>query len=653
MAKNYWGFDIKNIDKTVRPQDDFYRYANGNWLKKAKIPANESRWGAFTILRYKTDHQLRVLIKKILKIKAPKGSSAQLVRDLYKAASNMALRNKLGIGPVAPLRLFVHDIQSKTQIEDTLACLQKLGISGFFGSLVDQDSKNSERYILHLWQGGLGMPDRDYYLLDKPEQKRVREAYREHIRRLLKLFNFTKDDITATEAAVMKIETVLAKASMRKEDIRDPEKVYHKYSVAQLKKLAPAFDWARYLTKKHARGIQEVIVGQPHFFKALNTLVDNTSLEELKRYMEWHALNDSAGMLSMPFVREQFNFYTTVLTGQKKMRPLWRRALGAVSAAGEALGKLYVQEYFPPSSKKAIDELVSDLFTVYEERIKKLDWMGSPTKRKAIKKLRRMSRKIGYPKKWEKYKGLFIDPEDHFGNMLRAEEWWHIKNTRKLKRGIDRNEWFMTPQTVNAYFAPNLNDIVFPAAILQWPFFDPKADAAVNYAGIGSVIGHEMTHGFDDQGAKFDGKGNMVQWWSPSDKRKFEKKSRVAVQQYNKYQVADGVMVNGRLTLGENIADFGGLAIAWDAYQKHLHKTERKTIQGLSPEKRFFFGFAQMELELTRPEHKKMAALTDPHSPAETRINGPLSNFEPFYKLFGVKKGDKLYRDKKICSTIW
>lgn len=300
-----------------------------------------------------------------------------------------------------------------------------------------------------------------------------------------------------------------------------------------------------------------------------------------------------------------------------------------------------------------MDELVSDLFKVYEERIQKLDWMTSSTKHKAIAKLRMMKRKIGYPKKWEMYKGLMVDPGDHFGNVLRAEEWHHRKHMKKIRGRVDREEWHMTPQTVNAYFSPNLNEIVFPAAILQWPFFDPKADAAMNYASAGWIIGHEMTHGFDDQGAKFDGKGNMVEWWSETDKDQFKKKAKVVVEQYKQYEAADGVMVNGQLTVGENMADLGGLAIAWDAYQRHLHKEGRAEIDGLSPEQRFFLSFAQQEQELARPEYVKMSALTDPHSPGEHRINGPLANFEPFYKIFGVKKGDKLYRDPKKRSTIW
>jgi putative endopeptidase len=648
----YWGFDIKSIDRSVRPQDDFYRYANGAWLKKTKIPPAESRWGSFTILRYKTEHQLRTLIKEVLKKKAAAGSPAQLVRDTYAAAVDMKTRNVRGVAPLAPLRMLVRDIQSKKDLQKVIARLHVAGTGGAWGAMVDQDSKNSSRYLLHLWQGGLGMPDRDYYLLDAPEQQRVRAAYVAHMGRLLRLAGFSSQESKNIEAAVMRIETALARASMRKEDTRDPHKVYHKLTVAKLKRLAPSVDWAAYFTATHAPRVQELIVGQPEFFRSVSKILNEVSLEDWKAYLEWHVLDDYAGTLSGPFIREQFRWSQT-LTGQKKMRPLWRRALGAVGVVGEALGQLYVERYFPPKNKKLMDELVSDLFDVYEKRIKALDWMSPSTKKKAVKKLREMGRKIGYPKKWEKYRGLLIDPKDHFGNMLRSEEWHHRKQMRKLGGPIDRQEWHMTPQTVNAYCSYNLNEIVFPAAILQWPFFAPHADAALNYAGIGTVIGHEMTHGFDDGGAKFDGKGNMRNWWTKKDLERFERKGKLLVQQYSTYKVEGGVSVNGQLTLGENIADLGGLCIGWDAYQAYLHRHGRKTIDGLSPEQRFFLAYAQMERELSRPEFSKTAALTDPHAPAFTRINGPLANFDPFYKSFSLSKKNKLYRAPKLRAAIW
>jgi putative endopeptidase len=648
-----WGFDQKNIDKHVRPQDDFYQYANGTWLRKTKIPPSESRWGSFIVLRYETDTQLKAIIADLLKNKKAKvGSPEQLVRDVYLSAVDMKARNHLGIGPLAPLRLLVRDVKTKKDLLAVIARLHVLGVSAGWGAFVSQDSKESSRYLLHLWQGGLGMPERDYYLLDKPEQKRVRHAYEAHIIEILKLAGFKTTEVKGMQEVIMKIETALAKASMKKEDMRDAEKTYHKLSLTQLQKLSPGIDWSAYFTRTHAPGVKTLMVGQPAFFQALSRLLNTISLEEWKIYLEWQLINDASSLLSSRFVRENFN-YSAVLTGQKKMRPLWRRALSATGVVGESLGSLYVKRYFPESSKRRMNELVSDLFAVYEERMQALDWMSAATKRKAVSKLRAMSRKIGYPTKLETYKGLIIDPNDYFGNILRAEEWHHRDEMHKLGKPVDRNEWHMTPQTVNAYCNFSLNEIVFPAAILQWPFFSPTADQAVNYAGIGSVIGHEMTHGFDDQGSKFDGSGNMKGWWTKKDRELFNKKARILIHQYDAFTVSDEVHVNGKLTLGENIADQGGLAIAWDAYQKHLARVGRKTIGGFSPEQRFFFGFAQVERELSRPEFTKTQVLTDPHSPAEYRINGPLSNFEPFHRIFNIKEGDGLYRAKKDRAQIW
>ncbi len=650
-----WGFDTKAIDKSVKPQDDFYHYANGAWLKKTKIPANESRWGAFVTLRYETEHQLKSIMTELLKKKKYEiGSPEQLVSDYYRAASDMKTRNKLGAKSIEALRHKIRAIETKEQLLETLAYLHVLGFSGLFGAFVDQDSKNSTQYILHLWQSGLGMPERDYYLLDQPEQTRVREAYKVHIEKLMRLAGETDQEAKRFKDVVMDVETRLAKAMMKKEDMRDAEKTYHKFSVAELDDLSSAIGWTKYFAQTGVSKAKHVIVGQPDFFTFISTLVHDTPLRDLKTYLEWHLINDSASLLSQKFVQENFDFYATTLTGTKQMKPIWRRALAATNGGtGFALGKIYVKKYFPASSKRAMDKLVDDLFEAYEARIKKLDWMSPVTKKKAIVKLKSMNRKIGYPTKWKSYKGLKIDANDYFGNVNRSNVFEHYRNMDKLGKPIDRTEWHMWPQTVNAYFAATLNDIVFPAAILQWPFFDPKADDAVNYAGIGSVIGHEITHGFDDQGSKFDHKGNMRMWWTKQDVAKFTKKTKPFISQASKVIAAGEVYINGQLTQGENIADSGGLIIAFDAYQNHLKKTERKDIDGLTPEQRFFLGFAQMEREMTRPEVAKMHALTDPHAAGHWRINGPLSNFEPFYEAFGVKKGHKLYRDPKSRAQIW
>ena len=651
----YWGFDTTSIDRTVAPQDDFYQYANGAWLKTNSIPPDESRWGSFTMLRHKTEEQLHALVTKIEKTKnVPEGSSKRLVRDMYVSASDMSRRNALGTTPVSVLRDMVRGAVSVEDLIATVAHLHTLGISGFWSGGIDQDSKDSSVYRFHLWQGGLGLPDCEYYLLDKPEQKRVRLAYQKHIRTLASIFDLSKKEVLHMVKVVMHIETLLAEASMRKEDTRDVEKVYHKFTTKKLQNISPNIPWKVYFKGIGAQEVRTLIVGQPTFFGKISALLGSVPLADWKVYLEWQVLLSTASSLSDSCVEANFNFFGKVLAGSTQMKPLWRRALGATSGVvGEALGSLYVEAYFPEKAKKAMDQLVSDLFVVYADRIKKLSWMTSATKSRALDKLKAMKRKIGYPTRVRGYKGLVISPDDFFGNIMRSNLFEHGREMKKLKRPIDRTEWHMRPHTVNAYFSFNMNEIVFPAAILQWPFFDFKADDAVNYAAIGSVIGHEMTHGFDDQGSKFDGAGNMKSWWTKKDREQFMQKASLLVAQYDQYEAASGVIVNGQLTLGENIADLGGLCIAFDAYQKRLAKTGRKTIDGFSPEERFFLGFAQMERELARPEHVKMAALTDPHAPAQTRINGPLANFKPFYDTYQVLPNHALYKKPESFVEVW
>jgi putative endopeptidase len=643
--KDYWGFDTKAIDTEVRPQDDFYHYANGSWLRSATIPPEESRWGSFVTLRVETEHKLRALVEAA---KNPQ------IRNLYASALDMKRRNSLGVKPIEPLRREIAGISTQAGLQKTLMRLHRTGLAGIWGEMIEQDFKDTTRYALFLWQGGLNMPDRDYYLLDKPEQVRVRTAYVEHIKKIAKLGGATAKEAGHIADVVMKIETRFARCSMSKEDMRDPHKIYHKYTLQKLQKLSPGVEWVPFLAGLGVRNLKTVLVGQPEFFAEAAKMLKEIPLEEWRIFLDYDLLNSSAGLLSEPFIKEAFSFYSQTLAGTKKMRPLWRRALSATTGTlGELVGKLYVAAYFPPEAKRTMDGLVSDLFDVYEARIQALAWMSPATKKKAIKKLRTMIRKIAYPARWKSYAGIKIVKGDYFGNMLRASEFEHKRELKKLGRPIDPHEWFMTPQTVNAYFNPSMNEIVFPAAILQWPFFDPKADAALNYASIGYAIGHEMTHGFDDEGSKFDHKGNLKNWWSKKDRERFMARAKLVVAQANVHEVEPGVHLNGQLTLGENIADLGGLVIAWDAYQTHLKKAGRRDIQGLSPEERFFLAYAQQERELARPEMKKLAALTDPHAEASFRTNNPLSNFAPFMETYGVKKGDRLYRDPSKRAEIW
>jgi len=655
MSEKLRGFDVKSIDKRIRPQDDFYHYANGGWLKKNKVPADESRWGSFIVLRVEAEKNLKKIVDGLLKHRSPKKSSPeQLVGDFYRSGMDMQTRNKRGAKPLNTLRARVRNMASTKDLLDTIAYFHRLGISVPWGPHVDQDYKNSARYALFLYQSGISLPDRDYYIKDAPEFVRVRKAFVDHLLRIFRLLGYNANEAISKAETVMKIETLLAKASMDKVDVRDAEKTYHKKSLVVLKKQVSTVDWKAYFAGAGIPKVPYVIAMQPDFLKTAGALLHKIPLAEWKVYLEWHLTDDASGFLSDDFVKANFKF-AQVLSGSKKMKPLWRRTLSVVNGClGEALGKIYVNKYFDPAKKHKMDSLVSDLFAVYEERIKNLDWMSPNTKRKAIVKLRKMTRKIGYPKKWRSYKKLVVKPDEYFENILRITELERQREMRKLTRkSIDRDEWFMYPQTVNAYFHPTMNEIVFPAAILQPPFFNFSADDAFNYGGIGAVIGHEITHGFDDQGAKFDGEGNLKLWWSAADKKKFEAKGKTLVKQYNDFTVAGGVHVNGKLTLGENIADLGGLVIGYEAYQRHLKKTGRKMVADMSSEQRYFLGFAQAERELNRPEGIKTRTLTDPHSPPECRINGPLAHFEPFYEAYSVTKKDKLYRTPKARAKIW
>jgi putative endopeptidase len=648
-----WGFDMKDIDPKVRPQDDFFHYASGTWLKRNPIPKNEARWGTFTMLRVLTEKQLQKLVQKVIAVrKAKPGSPEQLVRDFVRSGMNLELRRSQGIMPIQPLLNRIERMKTPEDVVHMIAALEKIGSGGIWSLGIDQDMKNSERYIVYLGQGGLGLPDRDYYLNPDKESKRVRNAYEAHLIKLLRLAG-RGNRATQDAAVVLEIETSLAKASMKKEDVRDVDKTYHKKSLAQLGALAPNVDWRRYF-KLLDIAPKDMVVMQPNFLIAANKLLTTYPIESWKTYLRTHVINDYSSYLTPELERQSFAFYGTVLTGTKQMKPLWRRILRVVNGSlGEILGALYVKNYFPPEAKQKVVAIVDDLFTAYEARINSLDWMTSGTKRKAIAKLRMMNKKLGYPDKWKSYAGLKVLPNDYAGNVMRAAAYEHRRYAKRLPKPVDRKEWFMMPQTVNAYCGFLMNDIVFPAAILQHPFFNVLNDDAVNYAAIGSVIGHEITHGFDDQGSKFDGKGNRRTWWTATDRSRYKKKSKLLVKQFNAYEVEPGVHVNGEFTLGENIADLGGLSIAFDAYKLQLARTGRTTIDGFTPEQRFFLGYAGTERERERPEYRKMMIMSDPHPPSVTRVNGPVSNLPEFYEAFNVKPGDKLYRAPKDRAKIW
>jgi putative endopeptidase len=646
--------ELKNIDKKIRPQDDFFHFATGGWIRRNPIPADRPRWGTFDYLRENSTKQLRDLILPLLNKKhVVKGSYEQLVVDLWRSGMDEKGREKRGLEPLLPI---LNTIEALTTKEDLLAYIAESHRKGYgllWGIYVGRDDKQSTRNMLYFAQSGLSLPDRDYYLSDDTESKRIRNEFVAYIKRLLALVGRAEDAEKTTEI-VLRIETALAKASMTRVERRDPHKQYNKRTLKSLTKEAPKINWARYFALTKVPVPKEFIISQPLFIKEASKLIDTVSLEDWKIYLRWSAIDDMASFLTKKMVAEKFSFYGTALYGIKKMQPLWKRIAGVVDGTvGDALGKLYVEEYFDTQAKRRIDTLVDNLFAAFKERLSELEWMSPATKKKAFVKLRGMKRKLGYPTKWEKYKGLHIEADDLVGNLERAHIYGFDRMIKKLKKKPDPAEWYMTPPTVNAYFDPNANEIAFPAGIMQPPFFDMQADDAVNYGGIGSVIGHEITHGFDDEGRKFDDRGNLKDWWTAQDKKKFEQRAQVLAEQFDHFVAVDDMHVNGKLTLGENIADLGGIIIAFKAFQKSQHGKKPQIIDGFTPEQRFFLGYALTEAGSARPEYIKKQVVTDPHSPSIFRVNGPLSNIEAFYEAFGVKKGDQLYRDPSARAKIW
>jgi len=649
------GIDTSYLDKKARLQDDFWQYATGGWNRRNPIPADRSIWGTFYVLRENSNIQMRDVIEPLLRNKKLKsGSDEQMVRDLWLSSMDEARREKLGLKPLKPLLEKVNAIKTKKDLEDFIAWGHRSGLGFLWGVHVGRDDKNSEKNALFFHQDGLSLPDRDYYLNDDAESKRVREEFKKYIPRLLHLVGYEEDEAKRTANVVMKVETELAKASMTRVERRDPHAQYNVRTLASLAREAPQVDWKAYFKTMKVEPPAKFIVSQPKFLKKAAEMIDSVSIEDWKTYLRFGVIDDMAPLLTKKLLMENFRFYSTILSGTKKMRPLWKRSVGVVDGTlGDILGKLYVEKYFSAKAKRSIDALVDNLFAAYKERLANLEWMGSATKKKAFVKLKAMKRKLGYPSKWQSYRGLHIDKADYVGNLFRAHEYEFDRMAKKLKKKPDPTEWYMTPPTVNAYFDPNANEIAFPAGIMQPPFFDETADDAINYGAIGTVIGHEITHGFDDEGRKFDHRGNLKDWWTKEDRKRFEKRAKVLSDQFDSFEAIDGMHINGKLTLGENIADLGGIIIAFEAFKKSQKGKKREIINGFTPEQRFFLGYAVTEAGNIRPELLKKVLVIDPHSPSKFRVNGPLSNIPAFYEAFGIKKGDKLWRSEKSRAQIW
>jgi putative endopeptidase len=651
------GVDVKSMDKKANPTDDFNQYANGKWMKNNPIPATEGRWTSFNILAERNYDILRTICEAAAADRnAQPGSARQKVGDFYRLAMDS---NKLEFDNYAPLGIDFATIKVIIDNQDAIvkvAGMHQKGIPAFFGFGVGQDVKNSDRYACYLSQGGLGLPDRDYYLKEDEKSKTIREEYVKHIIKMLSMTDYNATEASEAAAKIMALETSLAKASMTRVERRDPDKTYNKRTVAELKNDYPNINWSGYFEKTGiaTKNPEFFIVGQPDFFAELNRLMAVTDLKTVRHYLKWNVIRNASGCLSDKFSAESFHFYGTILTGTKEQKPRWKRSVNAANGAiGELVGQEYVKVVFSEESKRRVNEMVDNLRASFKNRIEKLDWMSAETKTKALEKLASFNRKLGYPDKWTDYTALEIKSDSYLENNYRASVFEFNDNLNKFGKPVDKSEWGMLPQTVNAYYSPLMNEIVFPAAIMQPPFFDPAADDAVNYGAIGAVIGHEFSHGFDDKGSKFDAKGNLSNWWTEDDKAKFTARTNVMVQQYNHYQVEDSLYVNKELTLGENIADFAGLTVAYDAYMLSIKDKEPAKIDGFTSQQRFFIGFAQVWRSNTRPEFLRQQVLTDPHSPAKFRVLGPLANMPQFYEAFNVKPGDNMYRPDSIRVKIW
>lgn len=647
--------DPANLDTTVKPGDNFFMYANGTWLKNNPIPGSETRWGSFNELQENNYKALHDLLDEAAGNKnAAAGSAEQKVGDMYRSGMDSTGIEKAGIAPLNELFARIDAISDVNGLVNEITTEHTQGLGQVYGFYVSPDDKNVTKQICQFYQGGIGLPDRDYYFNQDERTNKIREAYKKYQVDMLKLMG--EDEATATKDAadIYKLEESLAGASMTRVEMRDPYKLYNKYSVADLNKLTPGMDWNTAMQTMKITGQDSVIVGMPKFFGEVSKQLKATPLEVWKKYLKFHAVNDMAPYLSTSFDNLRFDFYGKTVRGQQEQKPRWKRVLNVVDGSvGELLGQMYVDKHFKPEAKKRMLELVNNLQTTYADRINRLDWMSDVTKQKAIAKLNTFMKKIGYPDKWRDYSKLTVVGNNYVANIMASSAFDYDYMINKLGKPVDKMEWQMTPPTVNAYYNPAFNEIVFPAGILQYPFFEQDADDAVNYGGIGAVIGHEMTHGFDDQGRQYDADGNLNDWWTKDDADKFMGKAKVVSDQFNGYTVLDSVHVNGDLTMGENLADLGGLAIAYEAFKKTEQGKSTEKIDGFTPDQRFFLSWAQVWRANTRDEEMFNRIKTDPHSPNLWRCNGPLSNMPQFYAAFNVQPGDKMYRPDSLRAKVW
>jgi putative endopeptidase len=643
------GLDFSHQDTSVRPQDDLYRHFNGGWLKTAQIPADRASDGAFIALRIQSEARVREIIEG-----ATGSDEATKIGNLYRSFMDSTAVNAKGGSPIAPELAEVDSISTLTDFISTLSKLEARGTSGIFGTFIYADMKDASTNILYLQQGGISLPDEAYYREDKYAE--IRSAFLSHIEAMFALAGVSNPADNA--AKVMALETSIASHHWDQVKDRDATLTYNKMNRTEVKALMPAFDWELYLTDGQIPSVvlDSVIVQQPSFFEGLGTILASFDLAAWKAWLKWHIISGAAPYLSDDFTNENFAFFGKVLSGTPELRERWKRAVSMIEGSlGEAVGKVYVQKYFPAEAKARMEKLVANLIEAYRISINELEWMSPETKVKAQEKLGKFRPKIGYPDKWRDYSALQTTPDDLYGNVGRVVKFQRDHELSKVGKPVDREEWFMAPQTVNAYYNPVMNEIVFPAAILQPPFFGLDHDDAVNYGAIGAVIGHEIGHGFDDQGSKYDGDGALNNWWTDADRAAFEERTKALIAQYDVLvpEEAPDVTVNGALTIGENIGDLGGLAIAYKAYQISLQGKPSPVIEGMSGEKRLMLSWAQVWRAKVRPDEMRRRIATDPHSPAEFRCNQILKNFTPFYEEFGVTDKDALWLEEQARVQIW
>jgi putative endopeptidase len=645
--------DPADIDTTVAPSEDFFRYANGKWLARTEIPASEPVWGGFNEVIERNREVLRGIADEAAKSGAPKGTVVQKVGDYWASGLDETAIEAAATTPIDPILAEIAALSDRAALPKLLSSLHLRRLNAGSITIVNQDPGDSTRYVAWLQQGGLGMPDRDYYLKDDDKSAHIRREYVAHVTRILGLLGDDAERAGYGAATVLTLETRLARASMTRVDQRDPHRVYNRMTVADLTKRAP-WDWAAYFEGLGARA-GDVNVRQPDFFAELARMLADTPLEQLRTYLRWHVVRSMASSLPAAFDNESFRFNSGVLQGVQEQRPRWKRVLDSMDGhMGEELGQLYVQKVFPPEAKKRVLELVEDLRAALAERIRSLEWMGDATKEQAQRKLSAFAVKMGYPDKWRDHAPLEVDRSSYAGNVLRANEWLMRRDLNKLGQPVDRTEWRMSPPTVNAYYNPLMNEIVFPAGILQPPFFFADGDDAVNYGAIGMVIGHEMSHGFDDSGSKYDADGNLKEWWQAEDRRAYEARTDLIVKQFEEYEPLPGTRINGKLTLGENIGDLGGIKIAWAAFRRAMERQGRPDpIDGFTPEQRFFLGLAQSWRGKQRDEALRLRLTIDPHSPGHYRVIGPLANLPEFHEAFGCEPGTRMVRAQEVRPAIW